>query len=285
MKRIVAFLACAFAVSFAAAQQSNGLANPESIISDGKFLYVTNIGKKLEPVAKDGDGSISKLSLNGDIIEANITKEILNAPKGTAIIKGVLYVADIDRIVGIELSTGNKVKEIDLAKQNVSFANDLEVKNDHTLFLSETVPGSIIEVDLNTEAVTTIANVKGANGICYDAKRKKLYTCSFVFEDLKAGVLGVITWSDNKPVYEAIGAIGGAFDGLALLNDHTLLVSEWSAMDHAAGSLWKIDLQNSFSSKIELPAIGGPADFYFDAKQKKVFIPALLEGKMFTYSF
>lgn len=285
MKRIVSFLACTLSLSFVVAQQNSGLANPESVISDGKFLYVTNIGQKLDPVAKDGDGFISRLSLKGQLIDLSITDEKLHAPKGTAIIGDILYVADIDRIVAIDLATGKKAKEISLKKLNITFANDLEVKDDHTLFLSETVPGSIIEVDLNTEAMATIATVKGANGICYDAKHKKLYTCSFVFEDMKAGVLGVITWSKEKPAYNAIGAIGGAFDGLALLNDHTLLVSEWTALDRAAGSLWKIDLENSFSSKIELPVIGGPADFYFDAKERTVFIPALLEGKVLRHAF
>ena len=266
------------------AQQYIGLANPESLISDGKFLYATNIGKKLDPTAKDGDGSISKLTLDGRLIKTNITKEILHAPKGTAIISNILYVADIDRIVGIDLSTGKKVKEISLAGLKTVLVNDLAAKDEHTLFASLMDIGQIIEVDLRTGTQTFVADVKGANGICYDAKQGKLYTCSFVFEDMRGGEIGEISWKDNKPAYSRIGDLHGAFDGLAVADDHTLLVSDWGAMDHAAGTLLTVDLKTNIAAKIDLPLIGGPADFYFDAQKKKVFIPALLEAKVLIHS-
>jgi DNA-binding beta-propeller fold protein YncE len=100
MKRICSFVMGMVFMVNAMAQDSTGLAHPESVNSDGKFLYVTNLGKAAAPTVKDGDGSISKLSLDGKLITQSITGEKLNAPKGTAVIKGVLYVADIDRIVG-----------------------------------------------------------------------------------------------------------------------------------------------------------------------------------------
>jgi hypothetical protein len=39
---------------------TSGLLHPESIITDGKFLYTTLIGKALAPTVKDGDGAISR---------------------------------------------------------------------------------------------------------------------------------------------------------------------------------------------------------------------------------
>jgi len=262
------------------AQDNTGLSLPESVNSDGKFLYVTNIGKSLNPTAKDGDGFISKLSLDGKMITPSITTETLNGPKGTAIIKGVLYVADIDRIVGIQLSSGKKVAEVDMASTKTVFANDLAVKDDQTLFVSATDVGKVFEVNLKTGAVQAIADVKGANGICYDKATNRLYTCSFSFENLQGGEIGVINWQQQKPVYEKIGAIQGAFDGLALMDDHTLIVSDWGAMDHPAGFVEKIDLTSKTATKLDWPVINGPADFYFDAKQKQLFIPALVDGKV-----
>ncbi|HEY8917380.1 MAG TPA: hypothetical protein VIM87_13100, partial [Chitinophaga sp.] len=93
MKTAFALLACTVLAFHAFAQDETGLAHPESLHADGHFLYATNIGKAMEPTAKDGDGFISKLSLDGKMITPSITTEKLNAPKGTAIIKGVLYVA------------------------------------------------------------------------------------------------------------------------------------------------------------------------------------------------
>ena len=100
---------------------TTGLQHPESIISDGTFLYATNIGESLAPMTKDGDGSVYKLSLDGKLLEQRFNKSPLNAPKGTAIVSGVLYVADIDRVVGIDCKTGEEVKVIDFS----SFATSL----------------------------------------------------------------------------------------------------------------------------------------------------------------
>jgi hypothetical protein len=280
MKKVITVVTgMAFLVS-AMAQDNKGLAHPESVISDGKFLYVTNIGPAGKPTEKDGDGSISKLSLDGKMITPSITTEKLNGPKGTAIIKGVLYVADIDHIVGIELSTGKKAADIDLSSTHTVFLNDLTVKDDNTLFASATDLGKIFEVNLKTSEVKVVADVKGANGIYYDKATNRLYTNSFDFGNLQGGEIGVISWQQQKPVYEAIGDIHGAFDGLAMLDKNTLIVSDWGAMDHPAGFVEKIDLTTKKAVKIDWPVINGPADFYLDVKQKKLYIPELVAEKV-----
>ena len=280
MKSVFTLLTGALVAIGAMAQESTGLAHPESLISDGKFLYASNIGKALDPAAKDGDGFISKLSLDGKMITPSVTTEKLNAPKGTALIKGVLYVADIDRIVGIDLASGKKVAEVNLADAKTSFLNDLTVKDDHTLFVSATDVGKVFEVNLKTSQVTPVADVKGANGICYDKESKRLYTCGFDFQNMKGGEIGVISWKEQKPVYEKIGDVQGAFDGLALLDNHTLIVSDWGAVDHAAGIVEKIDLNTKTATKFDWPAINGPADFYLDVKTKRLFIPELVAGNV-----
>lgn len=280
MKKVITVVTGMVLLVNAMAQNNTGLAHPESVNSDGKFLYVTNIGKEGNPMAKDGDGTISKLSLDGKMITPSITTEKLNAPKGTAIIKGVLYVADLDHIVGIELSTGKKVADVDISSTGTVFSNDLTVKDDETLFVSTTDIGKVLEVNLKTSTVKVVADVKGANGLYYDKATSRLYTCSFDFKNLQGGELGVITWQQGKPVYEAIGDIHGAFDGLAMLDKNTLIVSDWGAMDHPAGFVEKVDLTTKKATKIDWPAISGPADFYLDVKQKKLFIPELVAEKV-----
>lgn len=266
------------------AQDTERLAHPESLISDGHFLYATNVGQKLDPAGKDGDGFISKLTLDGKIVTHNITSETLNAPKGTGIINGILYVTDVDRIVGIDLASGKKTKEISLSAYNTSFANDLAVKDDHTIFVSLTDAGKVLELNIATGQVIAVADVKGANGLCYDKAGKRLYTCSFFFDNIQGGELGMISWQQQKPVYEKIGDVHGGFDGLAMLDDHTLLVSDWAALDHPAGIVEKVDLRSKKSTKLDLPVIAGPADFYLDAKKKRLFIPVMLESKVQIHS-
>ena len=163
MNKLLVFFAGSLLTLQSLAQDNNGLSYPESIISDGRFLYVSNVGKALNPSEKDGDGFISKLSLQGQVITPSITTEKLNAPKGSAIIKGVLYVADIDRMIGIDLSSGKKTVDINLGN-NVTFANDVAVKDDNTLFVSATDAGKIFEVNIKTSQVKAIADGQWQSG-------------------------------------------------------------------------------------------------------------------------
>ncbi len=266
------------------AQAPTCLTHPESLISDGHFLYATNIGKNMDPYTKDGDGFISKLSLDGKMIMPSITTATLHAPKGTALIKGILYVADLDRIVGIDLATGKEATVISLAALHTRLANDLCAKDEHSLFVSLMDIGRIAEVNIRTGKITPVADLKGVNGICYDTAMHRLYTCNFLFDDLSGGELGMINWQQQKPVYEKLGDVHGSFDGLALLDDHTLLVSDWGALDHPAGFVEKVDLRSKTATKLAMPVIAGPADFYLDAQHKRLFIPVMLEGKILIQS-
>ena len=279
MKRMISFVAGIMLAGSVLAQDSNGLANPESVISDGKYLYVTNIGNG-GPTAKDGDGYIAKLSPDGKLISTTFFEGKLNAPKGTAIIQGALYVADIDQVVGFNLKTGKRIGEVNMAGSGSSFLNDLTVKDDHTLFASATDIGKILEVNVKDGSNKVLIDVKGANGVYYDKAKQRLYSCSFSFADLKGGEVGVISWKNNNPLYEKIGDLQGAFDGLALIDDHTLVVSDWGALDKPAGFVETIDLNTKQATKLNWPMMAGPADFYFDAKGKQLVIPAMVESKV-----
>lgn len=279
MKRMISFVAGIMLAGSVLAQDSNGLTNPESVISDGKYLYVSNIGNG-GPTGKDGDGFISKLTPDGKLISTTFFEGKLNAPKGTAIIHDALYVADIDQVIGFNLKTGKRIIEVNVSNSGSSFLNDLTVKDDHTLFASATDIGKILEVNVKDGSNKTLIDVKGANGVYYDKAKQRLYSCSFNFDNLKGGEVGVISWKNNNPVYEKIGDIQGAFDGLALINDHTLVVSDWGALDKPAGFVETIDLNTKQATKLDWPVIGGPADFYFDAQKKQLIIPAMVESKV-----
>ncbi len=276
---MISFFAGMLLIANTMGQDNQRLAHPESVISDGELLYVTNVGKPLDPMAADGNGYISRLSLDGKVLDSTITDIKLNAPKGTAIIRGVLYVADIDRIVGIQLSSGKKIADIKLG-HSIKFANDLAVKDDFTLYVSATDVGKIVEVNIRTGMKKIVTDVKGVNGLHYDKATKKLYTCSFDFNNLQGGEIGVVAWNGSVPSYSKIADINGAFDGIALLDSNTLIVSDWVAMDKPAGIIQKIDLTTKKATKLEIPAINGPADLYLDRNERKLFIPVMIDSKI-----
>lgn len=279
MKRMISFVAGIMLAGSVLAQDSTGVASPESVISDGEFLYVTNIGKG-GPTAKDGDGYISKLTLEGKLISKTFFEGKLNAPKGTAMIRGALYVTDIDHIIGFNTANGKRIIDINLSTYGTSFLNDLTPKDHTILFASCTDIGKILEVNIRTGFITVLMDVKGANGVYYDQETKRLFTCSFSFEDIKGGEIGMIHWNGYTPVYEKVGDVKGAFDGLALIDDHTLVVSDWGALDKPAGFVEKIDLNTKKATRLDWPVIGGPADFYYDPMEKQLVIPAMVENKL-----
>lgn len=82
-------------------KEVKGFAHPESIYVDKNEIYVSNLGKELDPLAKDNDGFISKLDKNGDILQLKFISN-LNAPKGMFKIKDILYVVDIDVVYGFK---------------------------------------------------------------------------------------------------------------------------------------------------------------------------------------
>lgn len=79
-----------------------GFNNPESVLVDSNRVYVSNLGAKLTPTEKDGDGYISLLNKNGDVINKNFLTK-LNAPKGMAVVSKTLYVADVDELKGFDI--------------------------------------------------------------------------------------------------------------------------------------------------------------------------------------
>jgi DNA-binding beta-propeller fold protein YncE len=117
--------------------QTDGFDRPESLhpSEDGKEIYVSNINEDSRAI--DGNGYISRLDLNGNILEKKwITG--LNGPKGFAVENGTLYISDITHIVLIDVKSGDTLKRIEVPEPG--FLNDLTVKNGR-VFLSDTDKG------------------------------------------------------------------------------------------------------------------------------------------------
>jgi sugar lactone lactonase YvrE len=122
------------------------LLKPESAIYDStnKIIYVSNING--EYLAKDGNGYISKINTNGKIETLKWVTGLDN-PQGMGIYKNKLYVADINRLVEINISTARIEKEykVDTAK----FFNDVTVDNNGDVYVSDCFGGKIYQLRNN----------------------------------------------------------------------------------------------------------------------------------------
>ena len=101
----------------------DGLNEPESAVFDKKnsAIYISNING--DPLKLDKNGYISKISVDGQILEKKWIKG-LDAPKGMTIFNDHLFVADINKIW--KINTLNKKKQF-FSVNDAGFLNDLVV--------------------------------------------------------------------------------------------------------------------------------------------------------------
>ena len=264
-----------------------GFASPESVLKDPQrpYVYVSNVGKELRPTAKDGDGFISRLSARGDILEKRYlpVEGTLNAPKGMAMIRRTLFVADIDRIVGFNVDTRQQVFVLDFSAEGTRFLNDLTVIDDKTLMVSATDKGTIYQVSLaGSPRIRTVARgIEGVNGLYFDPDSGRIYVVSFG----ENGHVGVLQQGKEGWRYHALTGSIGQLDGVALLSDREVLFSDWQ---HASEGT-PLGVYHLRTGKVSFLSLGvsvdGPADFFYDQVTRQLWLPRMKENKVLIEPF
>lgn len=254
------------------------LASPESVIGDGNFYYVSNVGTKLEPSAKDGDGFIAKLDTAGEVVEAKFITG-LDAPKGSAIIDGTFYVADIDQVRAYDLASGEAQEAIDFSETETEFLNDLVAGPEGTLFVSATDINKIFQINLadgSYSELKTDGLIPGPNGLWYDEAEDDLYVVSFV--EGNQGKPGVLDLSKSPATYQTVAEHRGSLDGVAKI-DNYLLVSDWKTQSIVIVDLdeGRVVTEHPMSARIQ-----GPADFYYDPMTGELWVPGMQMNKLFV---
>ncbi|MFC7773490.1 hypothetical protein [Flavobacterium sp. GCM10027622] len=275
MRKIYAILSVVLGVITANAQDIKtvgGFSHPESVVSDGTFLYVADIGSAMKPGEKDGDGKILKVDKDGKIIDAAYIKETLSAPKGLALEGGILFVNDIDKLLAFDLKTAKKLYEIDFSSVT-SFLNDITVFDKNTLYVSATDKNKIFKVNLTDKTFSELAVDKvivGMNGLFYDKVQSRLYVNGF------GSGIGYVNLKDNK--FTTITPLEGYYDGVYAYED-VLYFTNWVAFEKK-GIVVAIEvLNNNKVTVLRLPEpISGPADF--TVFRDHLVVPGMLDGTL-----
>lgn len=261
---------------------TEGISTPESVLYDeanDRYL-VSNINGK--PDEADNNGYIMELSPDGKVtnpkfIAGGEKKVKLDAPKGSGIAEGILYVTDIKVVRKFDAKTGEPKGEI--AVPGATFLNDIAVAPDNRIFVSDSGMKSGAEgfEPTGTDAVYVIEKGKlktlakskelnGPNGLLWTEKGPLAVT--FNGDELYR--------LDDKGVRMDITKLPqGGLDGIASTGD-ALLISSWKA-----SAVYKGQLGGSF--EIAIPDVSGPADIGFDTKRKRVLIPRFTENAVDVY--
>jgi hypothetical protein len=240
----------------------------ESVLfdSNNSVLYVSCIDGK--PDEKDGKGTIAKVSPDGKVISASWVSG-LDAPKGMGLFKNNLYVADINKIVTIDITTGKIVstEEIEGAK----FLNDITVDKKGNVYASDTQTGKIhVLKDNKASLYFESKDFKGINGLL--AIGDELYIADFA-----TGVNYKLSAGKALSVFSKTAE--GA-DGVVMIGKNEYLVSSWHgevSFVNAKGESKKIldTREEKFNA----------ADIEFDPKTKTLFIPTFFANGVSAYTF
>ncbi len=258
----------------------SGFATPESVLYDApndRYL-VSNINGK--PVDVDNNGFISELTPDGGVktlkwIEGGQKKVTLNAPKGMAIDKGVLYVADLDAVRMFDAKTGAPKGEVKL--EGATFANDVAAHNGK-VYVSDSglkMEGADFK-PTGTDAVFVIEKGKAKplakgvelgkpNGLLGDGKQ--IWVTTF-------GSGEVYALDEKGQKSGAAKPPKGALDGIVLAGAR-VLVSSWE------GSTVYEKKGDTFTPVLE--QLSTPADVGWDSKRSRVLVPRFSSNTVEAY--
>jgi hypothetical protein len=241
------------------------LSIPESVIycKTMDLLFVSNICGN--PSEKDGKGFISKLAIDGSILQLKWING-LNAPKGMGIFEGKLYVADIDELVEIEISTGKIIKKYPAKK--AKFLNDVVVDKNGSVYVSDTQVNLIYCLKNNKFDIwLSVGNLFNPNGLLCD-NNELLVGCNNY-------VLSIDT--ETKHVRTFITETG-SIDGLVKISDTQFVISDW------VGNIYLI---NKSEPKIKLLTTEADninaADIEYIKEKKLLIVPTFSDNRIMAY--
>lgn len=193
------------------------LKEPESVIFDEKnnVLYVSNIN---DPAGgKDGNGSIGRVSLEGEILEVEWILGGMDAPKGLGLHDGLLYVADLTNVVVIDIESGDLIQTIEV--EDAGMLNDITLDEEGVVYISDSNNKRIYSIKDNHVEVWLESNAfQRPNGLL--ANKNKLYMV-----DMGSGIFYEINKKTKALREIATGLEGG--DGIVAYGKDFIL-SNWN---------------------------------------------------------
>lgn len=240
------------------------LKTPESVLYDagGRVLYVANIDGK-EPWAKDNAGSIGKVGLDGKVIAAEWVKG-LQAPKGMGLYQGRLWVADIDRMVVIDVAKGAIAQTIPI--EGAQRLNDVTVDKSGTVYVSDMQGLKIYAIKDGKPSVYLEDGFKRPNGVL--AHGDDFYV-------LDSGAL--LKFGKDKRRTTVVDGMDASTDGVEHVQGDEFIVSCWAGALYSVKGGEKQQLLDTRPQKIN------SADIGYDAKNRVVYVPTFFGNTVVAY--
>jgi DNA-binding beta-propeller fold protein YncE len=267
----------AFAAEPQKAWEASGFKNPESAVYDQATgaIYVSNVNG--DPMQKDGNGFVSKLSPDGEVIAQEWVKG-LDSPTGLALAGGTLYAADGDRIVAIDVAKGEITARHDAP--GAKFLNDLTADKEGRVYASDMVGNSIWVLDDGKLSLLLQDDaLDNPNGLLAEDGRLVVGSWGKMAEDFSTKVPGhmkVVDLATRRVSDLGDPTPAGNLDGVAPDGKGGYLVTDW-----VNGGLFRV-AANGKATRL-LPLKKGSADLGTMPGENLVLIPMMMEGTVVAY--
>lgn len=258
----------------------SGFPFPESVGCDVKnrTLYVSQFVSALKPGEKDGKGRISKVGLDGKVIEEQFLPApgaTLDKPKGIWIAGNRLWTTDIDVAWVFDLKT-KKGRKVDLP--GAQFANDPVVRG-KTLYISDNRGDAVFAVEpadfLNAKSAPKVTKLAAGqstnpNGL-WPARDGSILMVGFGGADQLRGIYALGKDGKVKTLAKDVGRLDGVYQA----RNGALLVTDWTS-----GSLFAWSAKGG--KHVLASGFKGPADFCVmpDKDGLLVVVPDLVKSEL-----
>lgn len=264
----------------------SGLSAPANVFHDvptDRYL-ISNVGGKLTAV--DGDGFISAFSPAGTIAEARWIVSgkggvTLNAPKGLAVTRDVLYVADIDTVRFFDSKTGAPKGEIKIP--GAVYLAGMAAAPDGRVFVADA--GVAVQEDGSLKAVNdgAIWTLNGLGRPPTKMVTKESLGGPAAIDVRPDGRLLVATLMSGSVYrldpagkkHDELKASRGKLDGVVEVGNK-IYVSSWDA-----AAVYRRIEGGMFA--VQLADLKGPGGLAFDVTRSRIVVPLLSADRVDVY--
>lgn len=254
-----------------------GFAAPECVVVDASsgFAYVSNINASPELYWQDtGEGFISRLSPDGSLERLRWIESspdfVIHQPKGMAIHKGKLFVADNSRLLSFSLSEAKGISVIPIP--GAQRLNDMAVDEKGTLYVSDIATNKVFCLkgtgDSNPRVV---AELESVNGIT--VHKGEMYAVSWGLHE----VYKLFPSGSRPPEPFRLSEFFTNLDGIEAFEDGSFIVS-----DYMGNKIFRI-APNRREVRI-LYELTTPADIGIDRVRHWLYVPQLQPDKVVIFS-